>query len=403
MSGALEKVKVIELGAWAAAPTAGAVLGDWGAHVIKIEDPKTGDPMRGWRSIRGIKVKDVHFWFELYNRNKRSIGLDLRSEAGRDIFYRMVKQSDVLLSNFQIPVLERLKVDYQTLSDLNQRLIYAVVSGYGKRGKDTEKPGYDITAFWSRSGILGKFIPDERKPPVMPPFGMGDTIVGTYIAGAISAALFNREKTDQGQELHISLYQAAVWSAAMDVESVLYTGSQIPQIDQTEVPNPLENDYLTKDGKWLHVTMIQSDRFWPSFCKALEIEHLINDERFKDAASREKNNTEIISILDGIFVKRTCSEWERVFEENELICAPVQVFKDVVNDSQALENDFFVEADHPVAGKMKVVNTPITFGGTPSSVRMSAPEVGQHTEEILLELGYSWEEIVSFKDKGAII
>ncbi|MFC1822523.1 CaiB/BaiF CoA transferase family protein [Thermodesulfobacteriota bacterium] len=402
MKGALENIKVLELGAWVAAPSAGVVLGDWGAEVIKIEDPVMGDPMRGWTSVRGIEIKDVHFWFELYNRNKKSIGLDLRKEPGREIFYKMIKETDIFLSNFQGPVLENLKLDYQTLSEINPRLIYAVISGYGKKGKDTEKPGYDVTAFWARSGILGKLTPKEGEPPVMPPIGMGDTMVGTIFAGAVSAALYTREKTGEGQELHFSLYHAAVWAAAMDVESVLYTGSHIPQIDREMVPSPLENNYLAKDGKWLQVTMIQSDRFWPDFCKATGIEHLMKDERFKDAPSRTANNRELISILDGIFIKKSCAEWEKIFDEHGLICTTIHVFKDVPEDPQAKENDFFVEVAHPQVEKVKVIASPIQFQKTPASVRVSAPEMGQHTEEILLDMGYEWEEIIAFKDKGAI-
>lgn len=402
MSRTLENIKVLELGAWVAAPSAGVVLADWGAEVLKIEDPVTGDAMRGWRSIRGVEIEDVHFWFELYNRNKRSIGLDLRKEEGRRIFYSMVKKADVFLSNFRGSVLERLKIDYGSLSEMNPKLIYAAVSGYGHKGRDVEKPGYDITAFWSRSGILCKLIPGEGKSPVDPPFGMGDTIVGTITAGAISAALFNRERTGVGEEIDISLYQTAVWSTAMDIEAVLYTGSPIPKINRTMMPNPLENDYCTKEGKWLRVAMIQSDRFWPDFCEALEIGHLMKDKRFKDAADREANNSELISLLDRVFATKTCSEWERIFQEHELISATVQDYSEVVNDPQAIENGFFAEIDHPSTKKVRVVATPVNFGKTSSTARVPAPELGQHTEEILLDLDYSWEEITGFKERGII-
>lgn len=401
MFGALKDVKVLELGAWVAAPGAGAVLGDWGAEVIKIEDPVTGDPIRGWKSIRGVKVTDIHFWFELFNRNKKSLGLDLRSDTGREILYRLVKDADVFLTNFKGSVLKKLKVEYHTLSELNPRLVYGFVSGYGKNGKDVEKPGYDITAFWARGGILCHMAP-EGKPPIMPPMGAGDTIVGTFMAGAISAALFNREKTGSGQEVDLSLYHSAVWTSAMDVEAVLHKGTSIPQVYRTMLPNPLENEYWTKDGKWLRVAMIQSDRFWPSFCKALGIEHLARVEKYKDAASREANATEIISILDEVFITKNCSEWVKIFEANGLICDTIQPYTDIADDPQALENGFFVDVEHPSGITMKLVASPINFGKTPSTVRTSAPELGQHTEEILLEAGYTWDELVSFKEKGAI-
>ncbi len=401
MSGPLEGVRIIELGAWVAAPGATAVLGDWGAEIVKIEDPFTGDPVRGWTSIRGINITDVHFWFEAYNRNKKSLGLDLRLDEGRTILYKLVDRADVFISNFQYSVLDKLKINYDTLSKINPGLIYGVVSGYGKNGPDVEKPGYDITAFWARSGVLDKIIP-EGEAPIMPPVAMGDTIVGTFMAGAVSAALFNREKTGEGQEIDLSLFHAAAWAGTMDMQACLHTGRPIGQISRKDVPNPIDNEYFTKDKKWIRVVNIQSDRFWPDFCKAAGIEYLEDDERFKDTMARHTNNTELISIISDIFVKKTAREWETIFMAKGLACATIQGFQDVLNDPQAIENGFFSEVEHPSAGKIKMMSTPFKFSRTPAEVKTSAPEVGQHTEEILLELGYSWEDIIQYKDKKAI-
>ena len=401
MSGVLEGVKVLELGAWVAGPGAGAVMGDWGAEVIKIEDPVAGDPVRGWRSISGIQVTDVHFWFELYNRNKKSIGLDLRIEAGREILYKLVAKADVFFTNFQYSVLEKLKIDYKTLSGVNPKLIYGVASGYGKEGPDVEKPGYDITAFWARSGILNKLIP-QGGVPWMPPHAMGDSSTALFLAGAISAALFHRERTGVGQQIDLSLFQAAMWVAAMDVQTVIHKGVALPQIHRSANPSPLENSYLTKDKKWLLITMIQSDRFWPAFCKALKIEHLEKDEKYQDMYVRATHNAELISILDSIFATKSRAEWETIFKEHGLICSPINSFADLPSDVQAKENNFFVEVDHPVGRKIKLVATPVQFNKTPATIRTSAPELGQHTEEVLLDLGYSWEDIAGFKDKKAI-
>jgi len=401
MSGPLNGVRIIELGAWVAGPGATAVLGDWGAEIIKIEDPFTGDPVRGWTSIRGINVTDVHFWFEGYNRNKKSLGIDLRLEEGRAILYKLVERADVFISNFQYPVLEKLKIDYETLSGINPGLIYGVVSGYGIKGPDVEKPGYDITAFWARSGVLEKFIPDGEAP-IMPPVGMGDTIVGTFMAGAVSAALFNREKTGEGQKIDLSLFHAGAWAGTMDMQACLHTGKPIGQISRLEVPNPIDNEYFTKDKKWIRVVCLQADRLWPDFCEAVGIEHLAGDEKFKDTPARHSNNAELIAIISDIVVKKTAKEWESIFMEKGLACSTYQGFQDVVNDPQAIENEFFAEVDHPSAGKIKMMSTPFKFSKTPAEIRTSAPAVGQHTEEILLELGYSWEEIIQHKDKKAI-
>ncbi len=401
MSGPLTGVRIIELGAWVAVPGATAVLGDWGADIIKIEDPFMGDPVRGWKSIRGVEVTDVHFWFEGYNRNKKSMGLDLRLEEGRAILYKLIEQADVFISNFQYPVLEKLKIAYDTLSEINPGLIYGVVSGYGTKGPDVEKPGYDITAFWARSGILEKLIP-ESEAPIMPPVGMGDTIVGTFMAGAVSAALFNREKTGEGQEIDLSLFHAGAWVGTLDIQACLYTEKPIGQMSRLEVPNPIDNEYLTKDNKWVRIVCLQSDRLWPDFCAAVGIEHLKNDDRFRDAEARHTNNTDLITIISDIFIKKTAEEWETIFMVKGLAFATYQGFQDVINDAQAIENGFFSEVEHPSSGKIKVMSTPFKFSRTPAEVRTSAPELGQHTEEILLELGYSWEDIIECKDKKVI-
>jgi crotonobetainyl-CoA:carnitine CoA-transferase CaiB-like acyl-CoA transferase len=401
MSGVLEGIKVIELAAWIAGPGTGAVLADWGAEVIKIEDPVTGDPVRGWRSISGIKVTDVHFWFENYNRNKKSIGLDLRKEQGREILYKLVKATDVFVTNFQYPTLDKLKVNYEILSNLNPRLIYAALSGYGKKGADVDKPGFDISTFWARTGIINKMTYSDRSP-LMPPHAIGDTTCGMFAAGAISAALFNREKTGLGQCIDVALFNAGVYVASMDMMPVLYQGTPLPQIDRRNNPNPLENVYLTKDGKWLQVVMIQADKYWTNFCKAMKLEHLANDDKFKDVHVRAVNNQELIALLDPLFVAKTSQEWVQIFQEFGLICAPICAFTDVVNDPQALANNFFAEIDHPVGKKVKLVNTPVQFSRTPAQVKTPAPELGQHTEEILLDSGYSRDEVAYFKEKGII-
>ncbi len=402
MPGALEGIRVLELGHWVAVPSAAAILADWGAEVIKVEEPAAGDAMRGFRSVEGVSVGEVHFWFEQVNRNKKGVALDLRQEPGRQVLYRLVKNSDVLVSNFQVPVLERFGLDYATLSRLNPRLVYAVLTGYGREGPERDKPGYDYSAFWARGGLMSKIgEPDSPPPPQRP--GMGDNVTSMLIAGAISAALLARERTGVGQELDLSLFNTAVWVLSMDIETALFAGAEVPKTDRRRARNPLWNTYKTRDGQWLQLVMLQSDRFWSPFCQAIGHHDLEHDPQFDSSLHREENCAALVSILEEVIASGDCAHWEEPFTQHQLIFSRVQSVTDVTQDPQAVANQFFPQVPHPVCGQLKLVASPVKFSGTPAEVRAPAPELGQHTEEVLLEVGgYTWDELAKLKDKGTI-
>jgi len=402
MAGILEGVKVVELGHWVAIPSACAILSDWGAEVIKIEDPGGGDALRGMRSLEGVTMEPVHFVWELCNRNKKSLAVDLRREEGREVVYRLVKEADVFLSNFQPAVLERFRMDYTSLSRINPGLVYGVLTGYGRAGPDREKPGYDYSAFWARSGIMDKIGEPESPPPPQRP-GLGDNTTAMLVAGAVAAALFHKQRTGKGQELHFSLFNTAVWALSIDIQVALAKGVEIPKTDRRRVKNPLWNTYRTGDGRWLQFVMIQSDRFWPRFCRAIGKPELENDPRFNSQEARERNCEELISIISRVIQSRTLEEWERILTEHELIFSRVQSVSEVIADPQARENEFFAEVEHPVTGRLRLVASPVKFSQNPPQVRSRAPELGEHTEEILLGLGYSWEDIARLKESEVII
>lgn len=402
MTGCMEGVKIIEQGHVVAVPSAAAILADWGADVIKIEVPEVGDQARGTTHLEGGKCTNgIHYLFEVNNRNKRGITLSLKTEQGRAIMYKLIKRSDVFMSNFQQHVLAKLGMDYQTLSKFNPQLIYATLTGYGNKGTKKDKPGYDYAAFWANSGIMDK-ISDPDGPPRRQRPGIGDSITAMCIVSGIAAALFARERTGVGQELSFSLYNTAVWTATTDIQIALSRGEELPYGNIRKAVNPLWNAYQSRDGRWVELNMLKSDLFWPRFCHVTGLEHLEHDPRFESHEKRAENCEALISMISNVFLRKTSVEWEEIFEKNALPISRVQTVTEVVNDPQAIENDFFMEFDHPVVHKIRLVASPVLFNGVRPPIRLPAPALGQHTEEVLLELGYTWDDIASFRDKGII-
>lgn len=403
MAGALEGVKILEVAEYIAMPSAIAVLADWGAEVIKVENTRGGDGIRGVRSIEGVKTRELHVWWEQTNRNKKSVAIDLWQKEGQEIVYKLAQKSDVFATNFTPPVVERFQIDYETLRKINQRLIYAHLTGFGKAGPDKNKPGYDFIAFWAYSGIMSRLGPPGTAPPPQRP-ALGDNLTAGFIAGAISAALYAREKTGKGQALDFSLFQYGVWGLSMDITMALIQGEELPRTDRKKVSNPLWNTHQTKDGDWMQIMCLQSERYWPQFCRALGIEHLQHDPKFNSHEKREQNNVELISIIESIISTKTCSELEDSFTKaGEIIYGRVHTPLQVINNPQALANDFFPEVEHPSGRKIKLIASPAKFSETPASIRSTAPVLGQHTEEVLLDLGYDWDAITNLKTKGVIL
>jgi crotonobetainyl-CoA:carnitine CoA-transferase CaiB-like acyl-CoA transferase len=406
MEGLLEGIKVVDMGHVVAVPAAGRTFSDWGAEVIKVE-PLSGEYVRGSRRAYGVDLilevngGKVNFQFESLNAGKKAIALDLRQEAGREILHKLIQKCDVFMTNYETGTLKKLKADYLTLSQLNPKLVYATLSGYGSSGPDKDERGFDIAAGWARSGAM---LASVLEPGGIPPparHGLVDMIAGMHMVAGILAALVHRDKTGKGQELELSLYHSAVWSTISDIQPALM-GRPFQIVERTKSGNPLANIYETKDKKWLLLTMGQSGVYWAGFCRALERPELEKDPRFKDMVLREKNCEELIRIIDEVFATQDRDEWRRRFKDNNCICGLVQSTSEVVTDPQALANDFFVEIDNPVSGRLKIVNSPIKFHQNPSFPKGPAPQVGQQTEEILLELGYSWDDISILKDKTVI-
>jgi crotonobetainyl-CoA:carnitine CoA-transferase CaiB-like acyl-CoA transferase len=261
-------IKVVEMGIWVAGPATAAVLGDWGAQVIKIENPAGGDPVRALMALGIPIVLPVNPSVELDNRNKRSVTVNVQTPEGRDVVHRLLRDADVFVSNLRAAALERAGLAYRDVRALNPRLIYASLSGYGTRGPDKDRAAFDYAAFWARAGAMATLGEPDQPPPSQRP-AMGDHPAGLALAGAVCAALFHRERTDEGQEIHLSLFQAGMWMMATDIQTCLVTGLSAGPTGRA-VPNPLWNHYRAGDGRWFHLVMLQADRYWADFCAAIE-------------------------------------------------------------------------------------------------------------------------------------
>lgn len=400
-SGPLSGIKVVEMGLFVAGPAASAVLGDWGAEVVKIENPAGGDPIRALLALGLVPFEpEINPALELDNRNKRSVTIDVRNADGRDVAQRLIAGADVFVTNFRAAALKRARFSYEDLKARNPRLIYASLSGYGARGPDRDRAAFDYAAYWARAGAMASLAEPGRPPPTQRP-AMGDHLAGLSLAGAVSAALYHRERTGEGQEIHLSLFQTGLWMMASDIETCLVTGSGYVPTGRV-VPNPLWNHYRAKDDTWFHLVMLQADRFWARFCEAVGRADLAADARYDGVVSRARHAAELIALLDDVFATKTRDEWAVIFDRYDLIWAPVQTVSEVARDPHARALGAFAKVAHRSGREIEIVKSPVEFAATPVTIRRPAPELGEHTEEVLLEAGYSWDEIAKLRERGAL-
>lgn len=395
MTGPMEGIRVVEMGFWVAGPSAAAILGDWGADVVKIEPP-TGDP------FRGLMGGDMSPPFMLDNRGKRSIVLDLGTPTGLEVAHELIGAADVFVSNMRTEILSGWGLDYESLAARNPRLVYASITGYGLDGPDRDRASYDVGAYWARAGIAAALTPEGDTPPLQRG-GMGDHSAGMAVAGGISAALFQRERTGNGQLVSTSLLRIGLYTLGWDGNSALRSDRATGRaMTRTTIPNPLINCYQDADGRWFWLLLLQGDRHWPDLVRAIERPDLLEDERFTTIVERWRNSEALVGILDEVFAKRPIAEWGPVLDENEVWWAPMQTVGEAVRDPQSEAAGGLVDVLEADGSTGKMIATPIDFSEPPGEVRGPVPELGQHTEEILLELGRDWDAIIELKDQGVI-
>jgi crotonobetainyl-CoA:carnitine CoA-transferase CaiB-like acyl-CoA transferase len=397
MPGPMEGVKVVEVGQWVAGPAAAAMLGDWGADVVKIEPPD-GDPFRGLLSALGPGISPP---FELDNRNKRSVALNLGSEEGREIAAQLVDGADVFVTNVRPGALARAGLDFATVSARNPRLVYAHVNGYGLKGADADRAAYDVGAFWSRAGVAAALTPEGMPLPYQRG-GMGDHMAGLAAAGAVSAALFARERSGEGQLVSVSLLRIGMYMLGWDISMSLRLGYPTVPIAVGAPPNPLITAYEAGDGKRFWMLGLQGDRHWPDVLRAVERPEWADDERFSSIMARFQNAAELVDGLNAIFATRSLAEWGPILDREDVWWAPVQHAHETIDDPLARAAGGFVTVPVEGGDPVEMVASPVDFGGTPWAPRSMPPEFAQHTEEVLLELGHDWDRIIELKELGAI-
>ena len=408
---ALQGIKIIDWTIWQFGPIATTMLGDLGADVIKVES-LDGDPGRTVfraggvdRSLPGGRTS----YFEANQRNKRSIALDLKKPEGVDIVLKMVEDADVFVQNFRKGVAERLGLSYEVLREINPRLIYASATGYGPKGPDAGMPALDSAA-QARSGLMYATGPDGADP--YPIQGVvGDQIGGITLGWGILAALMARSIHGIGQRVDASHLGSSIWLQGLAVSMGLLTQDRPPsEINNSyhsprdAAFNPLANFYKCKGGRWIMLANFQADRYWADFARALGIEELIHDAKFHDMDARGENRGDLIAILDRKFAEKTYHQWAEILERSgDFIFSPVQRLSELEDDPQVIANGYIADVDHPTLGPIKLADHPLRYSETPHSIRTVAPELGQHTEEILLEMGFDWEGIAGLQEKGVIL
>lgn len=393
----LAGVRVVEMGLWAAGPAAGGVLADWGADVVKIE-PLTGDPMRGL--FGALLASDERRCppFDLLNRGKRSVALDVNTPEGRDLTERVIGDADVFLTNMRPAFLRRVGLDHERLLASHDRLVYAVLTGYGLDGPERDAPGYDLAAFGARGGVANRSTP-RGEPPVTLAGGMGDVVTGMTMVSAILAALLHRERTGRGQLVSTSLLRSGAYCIGMELSTRAVVGRVVSPSARTAPNNPLFNSYQASDGKWFWLVGAEAQRHWPDVLAACADPRL-DDERFGTARDRRKHAKALIVILDEVFARRTREEWAGVFAEHDVWWAPVNSADDLLTDPQAAAAGVWLDPAEE-NGDAPRVASPVDFGAdrlTPDRT----PGIGDHTDEILRGLDVSEAELDRLRDAGVI-
>jgi crotonobetainyl-CoA:carnitine CoA-transferase CaiB-like acyl-CoA transferase len=383
MAGPLDGITVVELGVWVAGPAAGGILADWGADVVKIEPP-AGDPGRMFGRMLGCDL-GVNPPFEMDNRSKRSIVLNLADDPDRQIAFELLSDADVFVTNVRPGALRRLGLDFESVARHNPRLVYGLITGFGETGPDADRAAYDVAAFWSRAGLAHLLT----RPGDTPPFqrgGMGDHSAGMSLAAAICAALVARHRTGAGQLVTTSLYRQGAYTVSFDLNTYLLTGQPIAVGQRESMGNPCMNNYAAGDGQRFWIVGLEAERHWPALCRAVGRPDWLTDPRFDNPRARAVNAVQLIAELDEIFATRTRDEWAQAFAgEPDFFWSPVNTLEDVVADEQFHAAGGMVEVPDGQSS-VSMVATPADFHGTPWAPRSVAPELGQHTDEVLAEL-----------------
>jgi len=389
-------LKVIDCASWIAGPAAATILSDFGADVIKLEPPGAGDP---WRASTPVPGKTTDYYWQLTSRNKRSLAIDLKLADGLAVLYRLLASIDVFVTNFPLPVRERLKIAAADLLPLNPRLIYASLSAYGEQGDEAARSGFDSTAYWARAGLMDMVRATEDTEPARSVPGMGDHPSATGLYAAIVTALYRREKTGKGGVAQSSLLQNGLWANACFVQTRLCGEHVAHRAPRAQAPNPLANHYRCRDGRWFIMALFNEQRQLPSFLAAIGGTHLADDARFATSAARKQNAGALVAILDEVFAQRDLAQWRTILDAAGVTFGGVNSVDESSSDVQFQQIGALV----PFAdGKGLTVSSPFHLDGETKVAPRRAPSVGQHTDEVLQEAGYSTGDIGRLRALGVL-
>ncbi|SVA19196.1 uncharacterized protein METZ01_LOCUS72050 [marine metagenome] len=408
INGPLTGIKVLDWTIWQFGPVSTSMMGDMGADVIKIES-LDGDPSRGLSRASSMKMdlgEGRIAYFETCNRNKRSIAVNLKTKEGQQIVYDLCKDADVFVQNFRSGVAERLGVGYETLKEINPQLIYGSANGYGPHGPDADQPSFDGCG-QARSGLMMSASQGGQEYPTQVTQGVSDQIGGIMLCQGILAALVSRSIRGIGQKVETSHLSANMWLQGLGVSmSLLQGGVGFSPYNRKEPVNPLSNVYRTSDGRFIMMMHLQPDQYWEPLLEAMDLQEFIGDPRYSDMPSRSQNSVEVVALLDKRFDEKTAEEWDTLFRNfsTDFIYSLVQTVQDLPYDPQVIANDFITNFNHPVLGEVQMCNHPTIYSETPAGIWKEAPEVGQHTEQVLVdELGYGWDDIAKLQSAGTIL
>ncbi|MDB5396339.1 MAG: CoA transferase [Rhodospirillales bacterium] len=393
-------VRVVELGQYVMVPSAGAMLADFGAEVIKVETPGAGDPYRSLVvDVRG--AGRPNFSLEQNNRGKKSIALDLKAEAGQALFYRLIETADVFLTSLRPGALRRMGLDVETLRKHNPKIIYGRANGLGFKGAEADKPGFDASAFWARGGFADLLTPKSGEF-IRQPRALGDHSAAMSLAFGIAATLFRRATTGEPSLIETSLLATAAWVLSNDLVAS-QERTQDADVQRRAVErNPLVGTYRTRDGRWIQLVFLEPQRYWPGLCEALGRPELAADPRFADAKARAENGIACLALLTEIFAGRDWPDWQGSFEGLDAPWELVRSINDVFADPQTVSNGHVFDVDMADGGTVKLVATPVTVDGTPQTGTHRAPDCGQHTDALLAEYGIPAGEIAALKRAGVV-